>query len=181
VQTKGIEVAVAIATSVKHLDIQIDSFGKAIVEASIKVVQDLLPPIAKCADERLQVFERGSFYFSNPSRPYSAAGQDRFSLNNTRKDSLSSYNFSTRAQPPTCEPVSVVVPRSGSRASSPTGGPKKQSLPEFKLYEIKTGQTKERDQAAASYNEVPAENIQGGRNKIGSTGPSPKENIALLH
>ena len=50
-QTKGREIAVAIAATIKHFDFQIHSFGKAIVEATIKVVQDWLPPISQRADE----------------------------------------------------------------------------------------------------------------------------------
>ena len=65
-QTKGIEIAVAKTASTEHFDFQIDTFGKPNVELSIKVIEDLLPPIVERGDKGLQRFTGGGFHFGNP-------------------------------------------------------------------------------------------------------------------
>ncbi len=53
VQTKGVEIVIAITASIEHLDLQIDSFGKSVVVASNKEIQNLLPPVSQCFHEGL--------------------------------------------------------------------------------------------------------------------------------
>jgi len=53
VQTKGVEIVIAIATSIKHLDFQIYSFSKTVVMASNKIVENLLPPVSQCFNKGL--------------------------------------------------------------------------------------------------------------------------------
>jgi hypothetical protein len=43
VWTKGLEVSEAKTTAIEHLDFLIDPIGKAIVEASSEVIEDLFP------------------------------------------------------------------------------------------------------------------------------------------
>ena len=46
-QTKGVEIAIAIATSIKHFDFQIDSFSKTVGMAPNKIIENLLPPVSQ--------------------------------------------------------------------------------------------------------------------------------------
>jgi hypothetical protein len=44
--------------AIEHLDFQVDSFGKAIVEPSNEVIENRLPPVAQGAYELLQSLYR---------------------------------------------------------------------------------------------------------------------------
>ncbi len=65
-QAKLLEVAVTIGSAMDHLDLQIHTFCEAIPMPSIKVVPDLLLPVPKRVDKRLQGFEPAGFDPFNP-------------------------------------------------------------------------------------------------------------------
>lgn len=65
-QPKGFEVAVAKTTAIEHLNFQVDPFGKAIIEASREVIEDLLPPVAQSADKLFQRLEWQDFHLHHP-------------------------------------------------------------------------------------------------------------------
>ena len=58
VQSEGFEVLVAKTAPVEHLDFQVDSFSKAIIDTTNEAIEDLLPPVAHGVDKLLQYFER---------------------------------------------------------------------------------------------------------------------------
>ena len=60
-QAEGLEVSVAKTTPVEHLNFQVDSFCKANVDATNKVIADLLPIVAQGIHKLLQWFEMGIF------------------------------------------------------------------------------------------------------------------------
>ena len=43
--TEGVKTALAITTSIEHLDFQIDTFSETVVMVSNKIAENLLPPV----------------------------------------------------------------------------------------------------------------------------------------
>ncbi len=54
VQTEVLEVAIAKAAAIEHLDFWIDAFGKAVAVPTVEVVQDALTPIVERLDKGSQ-------------------------------------------------------------------------------------------------------------------------------
>ena len=65
-QPEVLEVAIAKAAAIEHLDFEINAFGKTIAVAAIEVVQNALPPVVERSDKGLQGTQTSRFGLGLP-------------------------------------------------------------------------------------------------------------------
>jgi hypothetical protein len=66
VQAKVSKVAITKAATIEHLDLQVDTFGKAVTMPTIEVVQNALASAVERLDKRLQGAQLGGLGLGLP-------------------------------------------------------------------------------------------------------------------